>query len=64
MMGKNRKPKDAGHMWAFAAFVWSRKEEVWCYSEGATFVKTMDVGEAAGPFTRLRGRGNRGFIVG
>jgi hypothetical protein len=32
--------------------------------EGATFVKTMNVGEAAGPFTRLRGHGNRGFIFG
>jgi hypothetical protein len=36
--------------------VWSRKEEIWCYPEGTTLVKTMDVGEAAGPFTRLRGR--------
>jgi hypothetical protein len=49
---------------AFAALVWSRKEEIWRYPEGTTFVKTMDVGEAAGPFTRLRGRGNRGFIFG
>ena len=44
--------------------VWSRKEEVWCYPEGTTLVKTMKVGEAAGPFTRLRGRGSRGFIFG
>ena len=26
--------------------VWSRKEEIWCYPEGTTLVKTMDVGEA------------------
>jgi hypothetical protein len=44
--------------------VWSRKEEIWCYPEGTTRVATMKVGEAAGPFTRLRGRGNRGFIFG
>jgi hypothetical protein len=44
--------------------VWSRKEEVWRYPEGSTRVVTMKVGEAAGPFTRLRGRGNRGFIFG
>ena len=44
--------------------VWSRKEEIWCYPEGTTLVKTMDVGKTAGPFTRLRGRGNRGFIFG
>jgi hypothetical protein len=44
--------------------VWSRKEEVWCYPEGATRVETMNVGEVAGPFTQLRGRGNRGFIFG
>jgi hypothetical protein len=44
--------------------VWSRKEEVWCYPEGSTRVVTMKVGEAAGPFTRLRGHGNRGFIFG
>jgi hypothetical protein len=44
--------------------VWSRREEIWCYPEGGTFVKTMNVGEAAGPFTRLVGQGNRGFILG
>jgi hypothetical protein len=44
--------------------VWSRKEEIWCYPEGGTLVRTMNVGEAAGPFTRLRGRGHRGFIFG
>ena len=44
--------------------VWSRKEEIWCYPEGTTLVKTMDVGEAPGPLTRLPGRGNRGFIFG
>ena len=44
--------------------VWSRMEEIWCYPEGTTLVRMMEVGEAAGPFTRLRGRGNRGFIFG
>jgi|SRR6202158_4940278 len=44
--------------------VWSRKEEIWCYPEGTTRVAPMRVGEAAGPFTRLRGRGNRSFIFG
>jgi hypothetical protein len=44
--------------------VWSRKEEIWCYPDGSSGVVTMKVGEAAGPFTRLRGRGNRGFIFG
>jgi hypothetical protein len=44
--------------------VWSRKEEIWCYPNGATFVKIMNPGEAAGPFSRLRGRGQRGFILG
>jgi hypothetical protein len=42
----------------------SRKEEIWCYPDGSSGVVTMKVGEAAGPFTRLRGRGNRGFIFG
>jgi hypothetical protein len=44
--------------------VWSRMEKIWCYPDGTTFVNMMEVGEAAGPFTRLRGRGNRGFIFG
>jgi hypothetical protein len=44
--------------------VWSRNEEIWCYPDGSSGVVTMKVGEAAGPFTRLRGRGNRGFIFG
>jgi hypothetical protein len=43
--------------------VWSRKEEVWCYPDGATRVDMMNVGEVAGPFTRLWQRGgNREFI--
>ena len=45
--------------------VWSRKEEVWCYPEGITRVRTMAVGEVAGPFTRLRGHGGKqGFTFG
>lgn len=44
--------------------VWSRREEIWCYPQGTTLVKTMEIGEAAGPFTRLAGHGNRGFIFG
>jgi transcriptional regulator with XRE-family HTH domain len=44
--------------------IWSRWEEIWCYPAGTTLVRTMDVGEAAGPCTRLRGRGNRGFTFG
>jgi hypothetical protein len=44
--------------------VWSRKDEVWCYPDGTTHRQTMKVGEAAGPVTRLRGRGNRGFVFG
>jgi hypothetical protein len=45
--------------------VWSRKEEVWCYPEGITRVRTMAVGDVAGPFTRLRGHGDRhGFVFG
>jgi hypothetical protein len=43
--------------------VWSRKDEVWCYPDGNTHVRTMAVGEVAGPFTRLRGHGGRqGFV--
>ena len=42
----------------------SPKEEIWCYPDGSSGVVTMKVGEAAGPFTRLRGRGNRGCIFG
>jgi hypothetical protein len=44
--------------------VWSRKEEIWCGPEGGILAKAMEVGEAAGPFTRLLGDRNRGFIFG
>jgi hypothetical protein len=44
--------------------VWSRTEEIWCYPGGGTYLKTMEVGEAAGPFTRLRRRADRGFVFG
>jgi hypothetical protein len=44
--------------------VWSRREEIWCYPDGRTFVKTMEVGQAAGPFTKLSGQKNRGFLFG
>jgi hypothetical protein len=44
--------------------VWSRREAIWCYEDGRTGVCMMNVGEAAGPFTRLRGRGDRGFTFG
>ena len=41
--------------------IWSRREEIWCYEDGRTFVRLMKIGEVAGPVMRLRGRGNRGF---
>ena len=44
--------------------VWSRKEEIWCYPNGTTFVKMMKAGEVAGPCSRWRGRARRGFVVG
>ena len=50
--------------WLVYALVWSRREEIWCYPDGVTRADTMDVGQVAGPFTRLRGRGNQGFIFG
>jgi len=40
----------------------SRREEIWCYPTGKTLVRPMKIGEVAGPFTRLRGRGERGFV--
>jgi hypothetical protein len=44
--------------------VWSRREENWLYPSGDIAVYPMKVGEIAGPFTRLRGRGERGFVFG
>jgi len=44
--------------------VWNRAEEIWCYEDGRSTVVTMKVGEAAGPFTRPRGRGGSGFLFG
>jgi hypothetical protein len=44
--------------------VWTRAEEIWCYPNGSTRVQTMNVGEVAGPVTRLRGRGGRSFTFG
>ena len=44
---------------------WSRKEEMLCRPDGRTSARTMDVGEAAAPYTTLRGRGGKqGFIFG
>jgi hypothetical protein len=40
----------------------SRREEIWCYPTGRHVVRPMNLGNIAGPFTRLRGRGERGFV--
>ena len=44
--------------------IWSRQEDIWCYPDGTTRARIIEVGEVAGPDTTLRGRGNRGFIFG
>lgn len=42
----------------------SRREEMWFYETGQILVRPMKPGESPGPFSRLRGRGERGFVFG
>jgi hypothetical protein len=44
--------------------IWSRREEIWCYPSGRTLERVMNVGDVAGPFSKLRGRGERRFVLG
>jgi hypothetical protein len=44
--------------------IWSRREEIWCDPSGETYMRPMKVGDVPGGVTRLRGRGERGFVFG